>query len=115
MLPAKARVSLAALADDTDRAIARSSENPQDETFRSRQANYLSLAERNSLSVAQAVNEGVHFKGMLAMYTKKLIAGNNLRGIELCASSLKGYLEAVNALFASKGCPMPVNLTDPNS
>ena len=92
MLPAKARVSLAALADDTDRAIARSSENPQDATFESRQASYLIWAKRNSLSVAQAVNEGVHFKGVLAMYTKTLIAGNNLRGIELRALSLKGYL-----------------------
>ena len=107
MLPPKARISLAALADDTDRAIARSSGNPQDETFLSRQVNYLRWAERNSLSVAQAVNDVDHFKGVIAMYTKTLIAGNNLRGIELRASSLKGYLEAVNALFVAKGCPPP--------
>ena len=72
-------------------------------------------AERNCLSVAQAVNEGVHFKGLLAMYTKALIAGINLRGIELRAESIKGYLLAANSLFAAKGYPEPVDLSDPDT
>ena len=49
------------------------------------------------------------------MYTKSLIAGNTLNGIELRAESLKGYLLAANALFAAKGYPEPADLTDPDS
>ena len=46
------------------------------------------------------------------MYTKSLIAGNNIKGITLRAETLKGYLEAVNDLFEEKCCDAPVDFSD---
>ena len=61
------------------------------------------------------MNVGAQFKPLAAMYTKSLIAGNNLRGIELRAATLKEYLEAVNDLFVQKKCPLPIDLNNPKA
>ena len=64
------------------------------------------------MSLALAVNVGDHFPAIAAMYTKSLIAGNNLTGIIMQAESLKGCLQAVNNLFEAKKCPPPVDFTN---
>ena len=43
------------------------------------------------------------------MYTKSLIDGNNIFGIEMRAATIRGYLDAVNDLFRAKDCTLPID------
>ena len=49
------------------------------------------------------------------MYAMSLCEGYNINAIEMRSNTIKGYLEAVNWLFRSRGFTEPIDFSDKNN
>lgn len=101
------------MGDCVDRELSRSKRDSDIETQRARQAHYLSFCIWKEIVDPCDPTKQQGWPKMLAIYAKYVIGGDNFTSlVGPRAQTLRGYLNAVNDLFARRKVALPIVLKD---
>lgn len=110
-LSARTQAALAPMGCCVEQEVANSGRNNDIETVRARQAHYIAWCKLNE--IADPVGYEPGWERVVAIYAKYVMCGiNYVNKDNMRSKTVRGYIEAVNALFELRSFPAPVDFTD---